>query len=111
MLLKCVMFGELVGGVGWVRGQGRERMWYFLDDLRAFRINADQWMTTAQDEGEWCKTAEQEAERFMAKWIAAENVQVGLRHAVVCLNVTGRTKDRMAQSKQRVRAGVLVIVG
>ena len=38
----------------------------FLDDLRAFGINANQWTTAAQDEGEWRKTAEQGAERFMA---------------------------------------------
>ena len=44
----------------------------FLDDLRAFGINADQWTTAAQDEGEWPRTAEQGAEHFMAKWIAAE---------------------------------------
>ena len=36
----------------------------FLDDLRAFSINADQWTTAAQDEGEGAK-------HFMAKWIAA----------------------------------------
>ena len=30
----------------------------FLDDLRAFGINADQWTTAAQDEGELCRTAE-----------------------------------------------------
>ena len=40
-LPKCVMFGELVGGAG-----------CFLDDLRAFGINADQWKTAAQDEEE-----------------------------------------------------------
>ena len=34
----------------------------FLADLRAFGINADRWTTAAQDEGEWRKTAEQEAE-------------------------------------------------
>ena len=44
----------------------------FLDDLRAFGINTDQWTTAAQDEGEWRRTVEQGAERFMAKWIAAE---------------------------------------
>ena len=81
----------------------------FLDDLRASGINADQWTTAAQDEGEWRKTAEPGAERCMAKWIAAENVRAGLRHAVVCPNVTGRTKDRIAQSK-RVRAGSLATV-
>ena len=81
----------------------------FLDDLRAFGINADQWTTAVQDEGEWRKTAEQGAERFMAKWIASENVRTRLRYAVVCPNVTGRIKDRIAQSK-RVRAGSLAII-
>ena len=44
----------------------------------------------------------------MAKWIAAEKVRGGLRYAVVCPNVAGRTKDRIAQSKH-VRAGSLAI--
>ena len=82
----------------------------FLDDLRGFGINADQWTTVAQDEGERHRTAEQGAERFMAKWIAAEKVRPGLRHAVVCPNVTGRTKERIALDK-RARAGSLALVG
>ena len=90
-------------------GQEKEWMGCFLDDLRAFGINANQWTTAAQDEGEWRKTAEQGAERFMAKWIAAEKVRAGLRHAVVCPNVTRRTKERIAQSK-RARTGSLAIV-
>ena len=81
----------------------------FLYDLRAFGINADQWTSAAQDEGEWRKTAEQGAEHFMAKWIVAVKVRAGLRHAVVCPNVTGRTKERIAQSK-RARAGSLALV-
>ena len=85
----------------------------FLDELRAFGINAGQWTTAVQDEGEWRRTAEQEAEqdaeRFMAKWITAEKARAGLRHAVVCPNVTGRTKERIAQRK-RARAGSLAIV-
>ena len=45
-LPKCVMFGEMVGSAaGCVGGQGKEWMGCFLDDLRAFGINADQWMT------------------------------------------------------------------
>ena len=80
----------------------------FLDDLRAFGINADQWTTAAQDEGEWRRTAERGAEHFMAKCIAAEN-RARLRHAVVCPNVTRRTKERKAQSK-RARAGSLALV-
>ena len=93
---KCVMFGEMVGGAGCVGGQEKEWMGCILDDLRAFGINADQWTTAAQDEGECRRTAEQEAEHFMARWIAAEEVRAGLRHAVVCPNVTGRTKKKIA---------------
>ena len=50
-LPKCVMFGEMVGGAGCVGGQEKEWMGRFLDDLRAFGINADQWTTAVQDEG------------------------------------------------------------
>ena len=60
-LPKCVMFGEMVGGADYVEGQGKEWMGCFLDDLRTFGINADQWTTAAQDEGEWRRTAEQGA--------------------------------------------------
>ena len=49
------------------------------------------------------------AEHFMAKWIAAEKTKAGLRHAVVCSNMTGRTKERIAQSKL-ARAGSLALV-
>ena len=62
------------------------------------RVNVDQWTTAAQDEGEWCRTAKQGVERSMANSITAEKIRTG-RHAVVCPNVTGRTKDRIAQSK------------
>ena len=108
-LPKCVMFGEMVGGADCVGGQEKEWMGCFLDDLRAFGINADQWTTAAQNEGEWRRTAEQGAEKFMAKWIVAEKTKAGLRHAVVCPNVTGRTKKRIAQSN-RARSGSLVLV-
>ena len=108
-LTKCVMFGEMVKGAGCVGGQEKEWMGCFLDDLRAFGIDADRWMTAAQDEREWRRTAEQGDEHFMAKWIAAEKVRADLRHAVVCPNVTERTKERIAQSK-RARAGSLALV-
>ena len=90
-------------------GRKKEWMEYFLDDLRAFGINADQWTTAAQDEGEWRRTAGKGAERFMVKCIAVEEARAGLRHAVVCPNVTRRTKERIAQSK-RARAGSLDLV-
>ena len=77
--------------------------------FRTFGIKADQWPTAALDEGEWHRTAEQGAERFIAKWVAAEKARAGLRYAVVCPNVTRRTKEMIAQSK-RARAGSLAIV-
>ena len=61
----------------------------FLDNLGAFGVNADQWTTAAQDEGEWRKRAEQGSEHSMAKWIAAEEGRAGPRHSVVCPNGTG----------------------
>ena len=45
----------------------------------------------------------------MTKWIAAERVKAALRHAETCPNVTGRTKQRVAQSKQ-ARAGLLATI-
>ena len=41
------------------RDYGLKSGWsIFLDELRAFVINADQWTTAAQDEGDWRETAE-----------------------------------------------------
>ena len=45
----------------------------------------------------------------MTKWIAAEKAKAELRHAVVCPNVMGRAKERIAQSK-RARAGSFALV-
>ena len=103
------MFGEMVGGAGCVEGQKKEWMGCFLDDLRALGIDADQWTTAAQDEGNLRRTAERGAEHFMAKRIIAERGKAGLLYAVVCPNVTGRPTKRIAQSK-RARAGTLALV-
>ena len=40
------------GGRGLCGGLGKNSMGCFLDDLRAFGINADQWTNASQDEGE-----------------------------------------------------------
>ena len=98
-----------MGGVGSVGGHENEWMGCLIDDLRAFGNNADQWTTAVQDEEGWRRTAEQGAGHFMAKWIVAEKTEAGLRHAVVCPNVTGKTKKRITQSK-RARAGSLALV-
>ena len=92
-------------------GEEKEWMGCLLDDLRAFDTDADQWTTAAQDKEGWSKTAEQGAD--VSSWrnnflVAAEKARTGLRHTVVCPNVTGRTENRIAQSKL-VRAGSLAI--
>ena len=70
-------------------------MRFFLDGLRTFGINADQWTTLAQDEG---NSAEQGAERFMSKW-TAEKVRAGLRHAAVLPEHDG--KDQVEDSPKQ----------
>ena len=65
-LPKGVMFRKMVGGAGCVGGQEKEWMGCFLDNLRAFSINADQWTTTAQGEGGGRRTAKPGVEHFMA---------------------------------------------
>ena len=55
------------GGRGLCGGPGKRVVGCFLDDLRAFGINADQWTTAAQDEGVCHRTAQQGAEHFMVK--------------------------------------------
>ena len=90
-------------------GQEKEWMECFLDGLRVFDIDDGQWTAAAQDEREWRRTAKQGAEDLMAKWMDAEKARAGLRHAVVCPNVRGRTKEKMVQSK-RTRAGSLSLV-
>ena len=104
-LPKCVMFGKLVGSAGSAGGQEKKWMGCLLDDLRVFGIHLDKWTIAAQDEGGWHRTAKQGAEIFVTKWIAAERARAALRHAAICPNMTGRTKERVAQSK-RARAGL-----
>ena len=77
---------------------------------KSVTVTAMQYTVSSQPRtrGGWRKTTEQGAERFVAKWIAAEKVRAGLWHALARLNATGRTKERIAQSK-RARAGSLAI--
>ena len=36
----------------------------------------------------------------MTKWIVAEKIRIGLRHAALYPNVTGKTEKRIAQTKR-----------
>ena len=98
-----------MGGAVLSGGQEKEWMGCLLGDLRPFGIKTDQWTIAAQDEGEWLRTTKQGAELFMTKWIVAERARAALRHVETCPNVTGRTKERVAQSK-RARTGLLATI-
>ena len=89
-LPKCVMFGELVGGAGYVEGEGKEWMECLLNKLRAFGINADQWTTAAQDDVEWRKTA---------KLLIAFDVQG--RHCLTQMNDESLVLTRLLKDPQR----------
>ena len=98
------------GGRGLCGEPGKRMDEVFPGRPQSFRHQRRPVDGCSQDEEEWRRrTAEQGAEHFMAKWIVAEKTKAGLRHAVVCPNVTGRTKERIARSK-RVRAGSLALV-
>ena len=101
-----------MGGAGCVGGQ--EKGWMvgvFPGRHQSFGINADQWMTAAQDEEEWRRTAEQCKGRNIS-WQnrplqKKSRLDYGMQRYAP--NVTGRTKERIAQGK-RARAGSLALV-
>ena len=66
-LPKCVMFGEMVEGAGCGGGQEKDWMGCFLDDLRAFGINAVQLNTATQDEGGMAQNSKTRGGTFHGK--------------------------------------------
>ena len=110
-LPKCVMFGEIVGGGGCV-GARKNSGWgvsWTTSELSASTPTSGRLQPRASANG-----AERQNKGRSISWqngsFVAEKAEAGQRHAGVCPNVTGRTKERIAQSKQ-ARAGSLAIVG
>ena len=96
------------GGRGLCGGPGKRVDGVFPGRPQSFRHTSTSGRLQSRTRGNGAER-QQGAEHFMAKWIVAEKAKAGLRHAVVCPNVTGRTKERKAQSK-RARAGSLALV-
>ena len=90
-------------------GARKKSGWVFPGRPQSFRHQRRPVDDCSPGRGGMAHNGEIRAEHFMAKWIAAEKAKAGLRHAVVCPNVTGRTKKRIAQSK-RARADWLALV-
>ena len=109
-LRKCVMIGEMVGGAGCVGGQENEWMGCVLDDLtQSFRHHRRPVTDDCSPgRGGMAQNSRTRGGTFHGKMNRCRKPKAALRHAVVCPNVTGRTKERIAQSK-RARAGSLAL--
>ena len=92
---------------------GQEKQWMgcFVDDLRAFGINADQWTTVAQDEREWRRAAQEEGGTFHGQMDRCRESQGWTTACSSMPERDGKNEgaEDIAQSK-RARAGSLVIV-
>ena len=77
-----------MGGAA-VGGQEKEWMGCFLDNFRAFGINADQWTTAAQDEGGWRRTAEQDEGRNIS-WRDVDRCRENQGWTTVCSGMPER---------------------
>ena len=96
------------GGRGLCGGAGKRVDGVFPGRPQSFRHQRRPVDDCSPGRGEWRRAAEQGAEYFMVKCTAAAKVRAGLRHGVICPNVTGRTKERKVQSKG-ARAGSLAL--
>ena len=104
-LPKCGMFGELTDkGRGLRTGAKRRVDGVFTGRFQSFR---HQRRSSGRLQ---LRTRGNGAERWNRGRNISMKARAGLRHnTVVCSNVTGRTKERIAQSKM-ARVGLLAIV-
>ena len=103
-LPKCVMFGEMVGARA-VWGARKKSGWgvsWTTSELSASTPTGGRLQLRAKGNG-----AERQNKGGNIEWQNGSLQKI--RHAVVCPNVTVRTKERIAQSK-RARAGSLAVV-
>ena len=107
-LPKCVMFGEMVGG-GLCGGPGKRVHGVFPGRPQSFRHQRRPVDDCSPGRGGMAQNGRTRGGTFRGKMGRCRKTKARLRHAVVCPNVTGRTKERIAQSK-RARAGSLALV-
>ena len=97
------------GGCGLRGGAGKRVDELFPGRPQSFRYQRRPVDDCSPGRGGMVQDGGTRGETFHGKLIAEEKVKTGLRHAVVCPNMTGRAKDRIAQIKG-VWAGSLAIV-
>ena len=109
-LQKCVMFGEMVGGTDCVGGGAGKRVdGVFPGRPQSVRHQRRPVEDCSPGQGEMAQNGRTRGRTFHGKIDRCRKNKARPRHAVVCPNVTGRTKERIAQSK-RARAGSLALV-
>ena len=108
-LPKCVMFGELMGGVGCVGEAGKIVDGVFPGRPQSFRYQRRPVDDCSPGRGGMAQNGRTRGGTFHGEMYRFREVRAGLGHAVVCPNMTERTEGRIAQSK-RACAGSLAIV-
>ena len=108
-LPKYVMFEEMVRGAGCVGDPGKRVDGVFPGRTQSFWHQRRPVDDCSPGRGGMARNGKTRGGTFHGKMDrVAEKNKAGLRHAVVCPNVRGRTKERIAQSK-RARAGSLAL--
>ena len=79
-LPQRVMFGELVGGMGYSGGQEKGWLVHLKKDMSLFGIKFEGWRKAVQKVGRWFRRVEG-VEFFMRKWYEAERRRAAERHA------------------------------
>ena len=75
-----VVFGELVGGKGYSRGQEKDWLVHLKEDMSVFGTEFEGWRKAAQKAGRWFRRVEEGAELFMRKWHKTERRKAAERY-------------------------------
>ena len=97
------------GGRGLCRGPGKRVDGRFSGRSQSFRHQRRPVDDCSPGRGGMAQNGRTRGGTSYRKMDRRRKTKAGLRHAVVCPDVTGRTKERIAQSK-RARASSLALV-
>ena len=75
------MFGELVGGKGYLGGQGKDRMAPLKEDMPVFAMKLEGWRKAAQKACKWVRREEEGDDLFMRNWHELDRRRAEYRRA------------------------------
>ena len=97
------------GGRGLCRGAGKRMNGVFPERPQSFRHQRRPVDDCSPGRGGMAQNGRTRCGTFHRETDRCRKTKARLRHAVVCPNVTGRAKERIAQSMQ-IRAGSVALV-